>query len=338
MRRPHREVSGDALPASLYRYIWRTSRVGQIHICILTAIVAPMSMLPLELQRRIVDGALKGGSMQLLLILGAAYLAVVLIQNGAKYALNVTKGRVLEEVARDVRRRVFRLLDRRGSVVDEWGRAQPTDHGTTISVLAAESESVAGFASESFSVPLLQAGTILSVIGYLLWVQPLIAAFAVVIYLPQAITVPRVQTTINRLSQLRTRTIRRLGRVALGESDTGTAIEGIAVAEKLISHAFDTRMAIYRRKYLLTFLGNALDAIGPIAVLMIGGWMVIRGQTEVSTLVVFISGFQKIADPWDVLITFYRTASTAHITYALVADALVLPADSPSEAVAAHAA
>jgi len=39
---------------------------------------------------------------------------------------------------------------------------------------------VGGFASESFSVPMLQIGTIVWVMGYLLWVQPLIAAFAIV--------------------------------------------------------------------------------------------------------------------------------------------------------------
>ena len=324
------------LPTSLYRYIWHTSRTGQIHICILTAIIAPMSMAPLELQRRIVDSAVKGGNLRLLVLLGVAYLAVILIQNGAKYLLNVTKGLVLEEVARDIRRKVFRALDRE-PVTDAWGRVQLADQGTTISVLAAESENVGGFASESFSVPLLQIGTILSVVGYLLWVQPLIAAFAVVIYLPQAFTVPKVQNTINRLARLRTRTIRRLSHHAASAESISPELRR-ANADRLIEHAFTTRMSIYRRKFLLTFLGNALDALGPIAVLVVGGWMVIHGKTEISTLVVFISGFQKISDPWDVLINFYRTASTARITYALVADALAEPADSPSEPLRAHAA
>ena len=81
-------------------------------------------------------------------------------------------------------------------------------------------------------------------------------------------------------------------------------------------------MLIYRRKYFLTFLGNFLDAFGPIAVLVVGGYMVIRNQTDVSTLVVFISGFQKLADPWDQLVNFYRTVSNARVTYGLIADVL----------------
>src|SRR5215813_12876113 len=114
------------LPQSIYRYIWQVSRKGQIHICILTAIIAPLSMAPLELQRRIVNGVLKDGSgaIDMLLLLGAAYIAVVLIQNGAKYLLNVTKGRVLEDVARDIRLKVFHLMCNRGPAADEWGRVQ----------------------------------------------------------------------------------------------------------------------------------------------------------------------------------------------------------------------
>jgi ABC-type multidrug transport system fused ATPase/permease subunit len=327
------------LPRSMYRYIWQASRQGQLHICILTAIIAPLSMVPLELQRRIVDGVLKdgGGGLRLLLLLGAAYVGVVVIQNGAKYLLNVTKGRVLEQVSRDIRLRMFHRLCHRAPAADEWGRVQPVDSGTAVSVIAAESEAVGGFASESFSVPLLQVGTIVFVMGYLLWVQPLIAAFAILVYAVQVFTVPKVQETINRLARLRTRTIRRLGRCAAEDVGIKPADECAIHAGRLIDHAYAMRISIYRRKFFLTFLGNVLDAAGPIAALTVGGWMVIHGQTEVSTLVVFISGFQKISDPWDVLITFYRTMSTARVTYHLVADTLADGNDSPSSAQRAHA-
>jgi ABC-type bacteriocin/lantibiotic exporter with double-glycine peptidase domain len=55
---------------------------------------------------------------------------------------------------------------------------------------------------------------------------------------------------------------------------------------------------------------------------MVGGYLVIHGQTNVSTLVVFISGFQKISEPWDQLIQFYRSVSNARVTFGLVADVL----------------
>ena len=36
---------------------------------------------------------------------------------------------------------------------------------------------------------------------------------------------------------------------------------------------------------------------------------IMHGKTQVRTLVVFISGLAKIADPWDRLINFYRSVS-----------------------------
>jgi ABC-type bacteriocin/lantibiotic exporter with double-glycine peptidase domain len=99
----------------------------------------------------------------------------------------------------------------------------------------------------------------------------------------------------------------------------------------MIEMIFKIRMLIYRKKYLLTFLGNFLDSLGPLVVLVVGGYLVMRGEANVSALVVFISGFQKISSPWDQLINFYRSVSNARVTYRLVAEAI----DGPG--VAAHA-
>ena len=71
-------------------------------------------------------------------------------------------------------------------------------------------------------------------------------------------------------------------------------------------------------KFFLTALGNFLDALGPLIVFAVGGWLVIHGEVPVSTIVVFISGVQKVSDPWDQLITFYRTASNSQAKYELI--------------------
>lgn len=302
------------LPSSIYRYVWMTTRRRQIQIFALTAVVVPLAMVPLELQRRMVDDVIASGDLVSLAVLGALYLGVVLVQNGFKFVLNVTKGRVLEDVASDLRRRV---LERLGAGPP---RDAEVDEGTVVSVLAAESEDVAGFVCESLSVPLLQGGTILAIAGYLLWVQPLIAALAVLVYLPQVFTIPRIQHAINRLSKSRIGMVRRLGHEAMGVA--GGHDRSTRRAEKLIGDIYATRIRIYLRKYFLTLFNNVLDALGPIIVLVVGGYLVIHGRADVATLVVFISGFQKLADPWDQLIGYYRTAQIAHVSYRLVAGVL----------------
>lgn len=311
------------LPRSLYSYVWQTSRRGQIRICLLIAFIAPLSAAPLDLQRRIVDQAVGAHQLWLLGTLGLIYLGVVLLQGGLKYALNLTKGQVLEEVARDLRRRVIRRDPRFDAAGHGTGRPR-VHEGTIVSIVAAESEEVGGFASESLAVPLLQVGAIAWVLGYLIWVEPAIAGLAMLVYAPQAFLVPRIQRVINQLMRARTALVRNLGHdsVALSEAGGSPRNRRHRHALTLVERIFRTRIRIYRRKFFLTLLGNFLDSLGPIIVLVLGGYMVIRGSTDVSTLVVFISGFQKLADPWDQLVNFYRSVTNARVAYALVADAL----------------
>lgn len=310
-------------PVPIYSYVWKTSRDEQMRICFLTAIIAPLAMVPLELQRRIVDHAVNRHEVLLLAVLGAAYLGVILVQGGLKYCLNLSKGWALEKIARDMRTRVINR--QRSSIRSPSGEAlNPIDQGTAVSIASAEAEEIGGFASESLATPLLQLGTILWVAVYLIWVEPLIAGLAILIYAPQLVILPRVQGAINRLARKRISLVRGLGRAIVG-GDVPKGAEQQRQFNKasiIARQILNVRVHIYRRKFFLTFLGNFLDSLGPIIVLVVGGYLVIQNRTDISTLVVFISGFQKIAEPWDQLVNFYRSVSNARVTYALAEDAL----------------
>jgi ABC-type multidrug transport system fused ATPase/permease subunit len=301
----------------LYRYICRVTRSKQFVICVLTMILSPLSMAPLELQRRIIDDALLKGELNLMLLLGIAYFGVICLQGGLKFVLNMINGSVVETVARDLRLKIMAKTLRN----DKRKTDSKTNTGTVVSMLSAETEDVAAFAGDALAVPLLNGGTILYVVGYLLWLEPVIAVLGILIYLPQAVIVPATQRTINRLGQLRIRLIRNIGHLA--ERTTPKASPRKAVPGAiLIGRVYKLRMWIYLRKFLLTALGNFLDALGPLIVLMVGGYLVINGQTQVGTLVVFISGLAKIIDPWDQLINFYRTVSNSGVSYYMIDQAL----------------
>ena len=308
---------------SIYTYVWRTSRNAQIKICLLVSLVTAFSVIPLELQRRIIDGAVSNREVSLLLLLGLAYLVVLLIQGVLKYAVNVLKGRVLEEVCRDLRKCI---LQRKLAPPRESADSAPgsMDSGTTISMLSTESEDIGEFASSSLSTPLLQGGTIFWVMAYLIWIEPKIAILAILIYSPQVFLTAKVQRNVNRLARRRTRIVRKLGSEAVASENLaeGGQARLRARTDLLIDLIFRIRMIIYRQKYIITFLGNFLGSFGVLIVLLVGGYMLIHEQTSVGTLVVFISGFQKISDPWAQLINFYRSVSNARVTFGLVAESL----------------
>src|SRR3546814_6010665 len=66
-------------------------------------------MVPLELQRRVVNDAIGGGNVRLLVLLASIYLAVVLLQVGLKYLLRMYQNWVGESATRYTRMHLSRL-------------------------------------------------------------------------------------------------------------------------------------------------------------------------------------------------------------------------------------
>jgi len=298
---------------TLYAYIWKTSRTQQVIVCVLTMTISPLPMVYLELQRRIVDDALPGHNFNLLALLGVIYFGVMSVKSMLKYALNITKGVAVEKVARDIRRRILTKAATRESD----GHTADVTAATLVSMLSVETEDMSGFAGDAFAVPLLSAGTILYVAGYLLWVQPAIAVLAILVYFPQILIVPYTQHKINRLARLRIRLTRFLGHLATQRAQPRTAAAQ-PVGWLYIDRLYRVRIWIYLRKFLISELGNFLASAGPLIVLTAGGYLVITGRTEVGTLVVFISGLQRISDPWDELVNFYRAVSNTTVLFAMI--------------------
>jgi ABC-type multidrug transport system fused ATPase/permease subunit len=264
------------------------------------------------LQRRIVDDALTTRNLTLLAFLGGAYFGVICVKSALKYALNMTKGIAVERVARDIRQRVLTKASTREGEDHTAG----ITGATLVSMLSIETDDMSGFAGDAFAVPLLSAGTILYVAGYLLWVQPAIAALAILVYLPQIVVVPYTQHWINRLARLRIRLTRFLGHLATLRSEPRPRAQPSGWLQ--VDRLYRVRIWMYLRKYLMSELGNFLANTGPLIVLTAGGYLVITGRTEVGTLVVFISGLQRISDPWDELVNFYRSVSNTSVLFAMI--------------------
>src|SRR5580704_5984093 len=77
------------IPWSFPSFVWRTSGRHQIWLAALSAIVFGLTAAPLEIQRRVVNDAFKGGHFPAILLLAGIYLAVALASGLTKLALNV---------------------------------------------------------------------------------------------------------------------------------------------------------------------------------------------------------------------------------------------------------
>jgi ABC-type bacteriocin/lantibiotic exporter with double-glycine peptidase domain len=304
------QASDPALPAGLLRYVWRESRRHQLWLCLLAGAVFPLTMVPLDLQRRIVDHAIEGKDPRLLALLGGAYLAVVLLQGGLKYALRWYRGAVGERAIRRLRWRVQQASGRgTGNGDDDAGR------GESVSIVSTEVERVGGFIGESLSEPVLQVGIFASVLGYMLVVQTTIALVSLAFFVPQAIFVPFLQRAANRRAQCKVQLVRELGELLV----TPEHDHGRSYLDRL-NRVYRVRLQYYALKYLIKFLNNLLNQVAPLSVLMVGGYLVIGGATTIGTVVAFISGFRRLADPSRELLTYYRLAAETRVQYRLIAN------------------
>src|ERR1700726_3525869 len=109
--RPARASDAAEMPRNIFRYVLDTSGLHQLFLLLLTIGVFLLEVVPLELQRRIVNDLVKHRDYWLVIVLCAAYAGVVLVQGGTKLVLNVYRSWVGERGTRDLRRRVHALVD-----------------------------------------------------------------------------------------------------------------------------------------------------------------------------------------------------------------------------------
>src|SRR5260370_18454094 len=124
-------IGAAEMPRTIFRYVLETSALHQLFLLLLTVGVFLLEVVPLELQRRIVNDLVKHRDFWFVVVLCAVYAGTVLVQGGAKLVLNVYRSWVGERATRDLRRRVHacpgrldlrRLVDaggRRGAGLDD---------------------------------------------------------------------------------------------------------------------------------------------------------------------------------------------------------------------------
>lgn len=300
---------GGPMSPSLYGYVLKVSREQQIRLGLLTLLVFPLSLMPLELQRRIVNYAVAHSAVEQLLALGGLYLAVLLLQSGLKFLRDAYIHRIAEGVTRLLRRKIIRREPLDGGI----------DEGTKQAILSAESEKVGGFVAESISLPMLQAGTVLSIAAYMLIIEPLVGLVAIVFLAPSVIAVGLAQPVLNRLSRSKITVVRTLSGSVLRDrrNDAAKAADSDALVEQI----YDLRLRFVNLKVATKSFNQLVTGLGLLSILLVGGWLAIQDRTEIGIIVAFMSGYERMTSPVRDLLNFYRRLSTMRVQYGLVADA-----------------
>ena len=297
------------MPRTIMGYVLAFTGLHQAGLAALSIAVFALSAVPLELQRRIVNGLTGKTTVQTILWLAVAYAGVALTEQILKLLLNMYRGWVAENTVRRLRSAVCSVAP--GSHADS---VEGT--GMEIAMIIEEVEPIGGFTGVSVSQPLLAVGILTSVIGYMFVLQPWLALLGLAFFVPQTVVLPLLQAAINRRARDRI-VVKRDVSGAMAESHTAAPRSLIAAIERI----FRLNMSIYWFKYAMYLFLNLMHHLSVAAALCVGGWMALEGRIEVGTVVAIVGGLGKLIDPWGDLIDWVREYSVVSVKYRLFAEA-----------------
>jgi ABC-type multidrug transport system fused ATPase/permease subunit len=310
------QLPAGGLEPGLPRHILRTTGKQQTVLVLLSLSAMPILYLTLELPKQIVNRVFESGDaaipvlsfevsqVSLLFLLCGGYLVAISLNGLNKYWLNIRKGRVAESFVRRLRLAVYR----------QWRQDQPAQRQPAIMpVLGPEVEPVGGFASELLTVPLLQGGTLATILLFMFVQDPILAAAALTVLPLQLIIVPQLQRRVNAVSRKRIREMRLLGENL--DRDMRASGQGALPVARSFRQLQDLRLQIHRLKFLAKAINNFLTALTPFLFYSLGGYFVLQERVSLGALVAMLSAHKEFSSPLKDLFRFYQQSEDVRIRY-----------------------
>jgi len=307
------DLGRSAIVPGIFRYLRRQTWRSQLWLMLGAVLSLPILYVTLELPKLIINNAIDSGhfpvryngislsQVEFLFVLCFLFLIAVLANGSLKYLVNLYTGRLAEALVRRLRITIYR----------EWRRRdRPGGPAQLIPIVAQEVEPVGGFAGEAFVRPVLQGGTFLTILTFMLLQDPVLGAAAVTLLPLQLALIPRLQRRINALGRERVQEIRRLGGLIGNEGNS--TLDPIHASFKRIQAI---RFEIYRRKFFMKGLNNFISHMTPFFFYTVGGYLVIDGKLSFGALVAVLVAYKDFSAPLRELFRYYQTMEDARIRY-----------------------
>ncbi|MFQ6018022.1 MAG: ATP-binding cassette domain-containing protein [Kiloniellaceae bacterium] len=338
---------------NLFKYIWRHSKREQMLILGLVLVSLPFYFLSLNLPKDIVNQGIQGVGFEgpdstqsflafdlpfgetltgarvplfegfeldrtgLLLALSFAFLALVFVNGGFKYAINTSKGRMGERMLRRLR---YELTDRllRFPIL----QVRKVKQAEMATMVKDEVEPLGGFIGDAFVSPVFLGGQALTAMVFIMVQSVWLGLVAASVVLVQAFVIPRLRVRILELGRRRQLSARQLagrvgevidGAVEVHAHDTSN-LERADFSSRL-GRIYGIRYEIFRRKFFVKFLNNFLAQLTPFVFYAGGGLLVIYGRLDIGALVAVIAAYKDLPGPVKELIDWDQQRNDVRIKY-----------------------
>ena len=319
---------------SLFRFIWKYSKRDQVILLMVTGALFPLLYLTLELPKRIINDAIGAQTetisyygftfdkVTFLGILCIAFLLSVLCHGLLKMRINTMKGILSERMLRRFR---YQLIARVLRFPQPY--FERVSQGELVSMVTAESEPMGGLMGDAISQPVLQAGQMVTILGFL-FLQSFWFGLAAVSMIPlQAWLIPKLQRQINKLNKKRIQEVRVLA-AAIGESAAGAStlrVNGgwrrrMAAITDQLGRLYDIRFEIYQKKFFMKFLNNFIGQMTPFFFFSIGGYLVLQGAVSLGALVAALAAYKDLSSPWKELLTYYNQTQDMSVRWDVITE------------------
>lgn len=302
---------------TLYSWVLGKNIRWQALLVLLVVVTVGGRVLPLELQKRIINKAIGMGQEDLLMLYCLLFIGSVLLASSLKFAINLIQAFIGQETLKRMRTDLYAHI--LSLPLSFFRTIQP---GHVVNAMINELATISGFVGSAISVPLINVCTLLAMGGYLFYLNPLLAGLSFVLYPLQIVLIPRLQKRSNEANRFRVKISRaisgNIGEVITGVHEVhGHAGYGLendkftGQAQSLMDA--NVRMNLYR--YGIKFANNLFENIGPFILFLVGGTMTIRGQFDLGALVAFLSAYSSLNEPWRELMDFYQLLEDSRVRY-----------------------
>ena len=302
---------------SLFYWVFKDNLKLQIILLVIIIVVVFARVIPLEMQKRIINDSIALQNMKGLLLYCAIYIVAITLASGLKLAINYLQAVIGERAITTMRQELYQHI-----LTLPLGFFRTTQPGMVVASLMTELSTAGTFAGMAFAVPVTNILTLLAFAGYLFWLNPKLAGATLVIYPIAVFVIPFLQKKTNEANKTR---------VDISRTTSNQIAESVSAINEIQIHgAYDQegrkfnllaeqlqkiriRWSLFR--FGIKTTNNYFVGLGPFVIFIFGGYLVMHGQLALGAMVAFLSAQEKLFDPWKELIDFYQTYQDASVGY-----------------------
>ena len=171
---------------SLFSWVRTSDLKLQLLLVLVILITVFARVLPLEMQKRIVNETIKFRDFKLLLVYCSIYLAAIVAASGLKFLINYLQVKIGQQALADMRIALYRHI-----LTLPLAFFRKTQPGMVVSSLVSEIASAGDFVGTAVAVPATSLLTLIAFAVYLMWLNPILAVISLSVYPLVSFIVPR---------------------------------------------------------------------------------------------------------------------------------------------------